>query len=143
MTKRILSARDWSVAFVKDPPYSRCRFKIVGEDPMIDALFIWRCGEEEIRRVENNAREHRVEIIRPAQAFYSGESAVAYAPYSTAVTFVRTEQRRAQPGKPTESWPIFISQGGEEPWMALVLKHKRLKRELAELERKMQREGLL
>ena len=96
---------------------------------MIDALFIWNCGEETVNRVENNADRWEIEmsLVRSAKN----------------VLFVRCDQRRQCPDKPTESMPIFKSYSGEEPWMALPLKRHRLRDELYKVEQQMIAEGLL
>lgn len=105
---------------------------------MIDAVFIWKCGEETIERVESNAEKWEVGIsTTPVACLFS-----TFPPRQGKVAFLRTEQSRWVV-EMAQARPIFVSYHGEEPWMAKVLKRSRLRDELAKLEDEMAKERLL
>ncbi len=76
---------------------------------MINAYFIWKCGHEEVREVNDNAITWSIGILSSDK--------------SGGAVFMRTDQNRFING---ENLPVFVSYQGEEPWMALVLNGKRL-----------------
>jgi hypothetical protein len=91
---------------------------------MVDALFIWNCGEESIHRVENNAVRHSVPVLWPAPPVF--DALLPPRPV-TVVVFELTCQYRIIDDKRLS---IFISTSGEEAWMELPLRKARLEREL-------------
>ena len=99
---------------------------------MIDALFIWQCGEETMGRVEYSAYTWEVLIMPPPHTPFVDAEIYAY-PVGRRVLFSRCDYH----GKILDGRlrRVFVSHQGEEPWMKWPLRRDRLRRELEECER--------